>query len=174
VLCEVPMLVRPCSYALALGLGLVASEVCIPLDQRCLRAPCLYSAGLVVLRDHTNRVCRVATSVYRREQGPWQFGRKLDGKNSGERSGRGLLEGTPKTHFAVGRPRAIYGVTRPGAWTLRGIPCEGLQRGLGESLSASRYLDKNTKVIDGSLHLYLIIIFRIYFATLVMFFIFLA
>jgi hypothetical protein len=47
-------LVRPRSYALALGLGLVASEVCIPLDQRCLRAAHLYFAGLVVLQDHTN------------------------------------------------------------------------------------------------------------------------
>ena len=37
---------------------------------------------------------------------------------------------------------------------LRGIPCEGLQRGLGGSLRASRYLGKNTGVIDGSLHLY--------------------
>jgi hypothetical protein len=174
VLCEVPRLVRPCSYALALGLGLIASEVCIPLDQRCLCAPCLYSVGLVVLRDHTNRVCGVAASVYRREQGPRRFGRKLDSKDGRERSGRGLPEGTPETHFMVGRPRAIHRVTRPGAWTLRGIPCEGLQRGLGGSLSTSRYLGKNTGVIDGSLHLYLIITFRIYFATLVMFFIFLA
>ena len=32
-------------------------------------------------------------------------------------------------------------------------PCEGLQRGLGESLRASRYLGKNTRVVDGSLHI---------------------
>ena len=32
-------------------------------------------------------------------------------------------------------------------------PCEGLQRGLGGSLRASRYLGKNTGVIDGSLHI---------------------
>ena len=57
-------LVRPRSYVLALGLGLVASKVCIPLDQRCLHAPCLYSTGLVVLRDHTNCVCGVAAIVY--------------------------------------------------------------------------------------------------------------
>ena len=30
-------------------------------------------------------------------------------------------------------------------------PCEGLQRGLGGSLHASRYLSKNTRVIDESL-----------------------
>ena len=46
-------------------------------------------------------------------------------------------------------------------------PYEELQRGLGGSLSASRYLGKNTRVIDGSLHLYLIFSFRIYIATLV-------
>ena len=36
-------------------------------------------------------------------------------------------------------------------------PCDGflvrLQRGLGGSLHASRYLGKNTRVIDGSLHI---------------------
>ena len=32
-------------------------------------------------------------------------------------------------------------------------PCEGLQRGLGEILRASRYLGKNTRVVDGSLHI---------------------
>jgi hypothetical protein len=101
--CEVLRLIRPCSYVLALGLGLVASEVCIPLDQRCLRASCLYSAGLVVLREHTNRVCGVAASVYRREQGPRRFSRKLDSKDGEERSGRGLLKGTPETHLRVGK-----------------------------------------------------------------------
>ena len=49
---------------LALDLDLVFSEVCIPLTTRCLRAPLLYSAGLVVLRDHTNYVCGVAATVY--------------------------------------------------------------------------------------------------------------
>ena len=32
-------------------------------------------------------------------------------------------------------------------------PCEGLQQGLGGSLHASRYLGKNTGVVDGSLHI---------------------
>ena len=49
---------------------------------------CCTSEGLVVLRDHTNRVCGVATTVYRREQGPRCFGRKLDSEDSGDRSGR--------------------------------------------------------------------------------------
>jgi hypothetical protein len=50
---------------LALGLGLVVNEFCILLAIRCLRAPCLYSMGLVVLQDHTNRVCGVATLTER-------------------------------------------------------------------------------------------------------------
>ena len=52
-------------------------------------------------------------------------------------------------------------------------PCEGLQRGLGESLGACRCLGKNTGVVDGSLHLYLIFTFRIYIVTLVVYFTFL-
>ena len=39
------MLVRPCSYALALGVGLVFSEVCTPLITRCLHVPLLYIGG---------------------------------------------------------------------------------------------------------------------------------
>ena len=53
-------------------------------------------------------------------------------------------------------------------------PCEGLQRGLGESLRASRYLGKNTRVVDESLHLYLIFTFCIYIVTKVVCFTFLA
>jgi hypothetical protein len=96
-------LVRPCSYALALRLGLVASEVCIPLDQRCLHAPSLYSAGLVVLRDHTNHACGVAATMYRREHCMRRFDQKFDSEDGGERSVRGLLEGTPETHFRIGK-----------------------------------------------------------------------
>ena len=40
------------------------------------------------MRDHTNRVCGVAATVYRREQGPRQFHWKLDSEGDGERSGR--------------------------------------------------------------------------------------
>ena len=111
-------LVRPRSYALALGLGLVASEVGIPLNPRCLRAPCLYSKGLVVLRDHTNRVCGVAATVYRREQGPWRFDQKLDSKDSEEDLGRGLPEAHQRSTYVWVRPGAIYGVTLSRAWPL--------------------------------------------------------
>ena len=103
VLCKALRLVRPHSYALAHGLGLVVSQVYIPLNYRCLRAPCLYSAGLVVLRYHTNRSCGVAATMYRREQGMRRFGQKLDSEDGGERSVRGLPEGTPETHLCVGK-----------------------------------------------------------------------
>ena len=83
---------------LALGLGLVFSEVCIPLTT-------CTSEGLVVLRDHTNRICGVATIVYQREQGPWWFDRKLDSEDGGERSGRGLPKGTSEIHLCVGKVR---------------------------------------------------------------------
>ena len=35
------------------------------------------------MRDHTNRVCGVATTVYWGEQGPRRFGRKLDSEDGG-------------------------------------------------------------------------------------------
>ena len=66
---------------------------------------CCTSEGLVVVRDHTNRVCGVAATVYRRKQGPWRFGWKLDSEDGGERSRRGLSEGTPETHLRVGKAR---------------------------------------------------------------------
>ena len=87
-------------------------------------------------------------------------------------AGSGPEEAYQKAHrrptYVWGRPGAIHGVTRPGAWPLRGIPCEGLQRGLEESLCASRYLDKNIGVVDGSLHISaLLFSFCIYIAILV-------
>ena len=53
---------------------------------------CCTSEGLVVLQDHTNRVCGVAATVYRMEQGPWRLGQKLDNEDGGERSGRGFAK----------------------------------------------------------------------------------
>jgi hypothetical protein len=78
---------------------------------RCLRAPLLYSVGLVVLRDHTNHFCGVAATVYRREQGLQWFDRKLDSEDGGEQSGRGLPKGTSKTHLRVGKAGNIHRVT---------------------------------------------------------------
>ena len=124
---------------------------------------CCTSEGLVVLRDYTNHGCGVAAIVYRREQGPRRFGRKLDSEDGGEHPGEACRKARRRPTYAWKRPEAIHGVTQPGAWPLRRISCEGLQRGLGGSLRASRYLGKNTGVIDGSLHIStLLFSFRIY------------
>ena len=70
--------------------------------------------GLEVLRDHTNRVCGVAATVYWREQGPRRFDRKLDSEDGGEHLG----EASQRPTCVWGRPEAIHGVTRPGSWLL--------------------------------------------------------
>jgi hypothetical protein len=62
---------------------------------------CCTSEGLVVLRDHTNRIYGVAAAMYRR----------LNSEDGGERSERGLLKGTPETQLPIGRPEVIHGVT---------------------------------------------------------------
>ena len=46
----------------------------------------------------------MATTVYQREQGLWQFGRKLDSEDGGERSGRGFAtSGLTKDPLAHGK-----------------------------------------------------------------------
>ena len=49
------------------------------------------------MRDHTNHVCGIAATMYRREQGPRRFDRKLHSEDGGEWSRRG----TPETHLRV-------------------------------------------------------------------------
>ena len=110
---------------------------------------CCTLEGLVVLRDHTNRVCGVAATVYRREQGLWRFGRKLDSKDGGLHPGEACQKARRRPTCAWGRPEAIHRVTRLGAWPLRGIPCEGLQRGLGGSFYA--LLDTSVKIPESSM-----------------------
>ena len=100
----------------------------LPLDA-CMQH-CCTSEGLVVLRDHTNRVCDVAVTVYRREQGPRRFGRKLDSEDGGERSGRGFA-----TSGLTGDPLACgEGPRLSTELPDRGLdPCEGfLARGSNE------------------------------------------
>ena len=64
---------------------------------------CCTSEGLVVLRDHTNHVCGVAATIYRREQGMRCFGRKPDSEDGEERSGRGFAtSGLTKDPLARG------------------------------------------------------------------------
>ena len=133
----------------------------LPLDA-CAHLCCTLE-GLVVLQDHTNRVCGVAATIYLREQGPRCFDRKLDSEDGGEHPREACRKARRRPTCAWGRPEAIHGVTRQGAWPLRGIPCSGLQQGLGGCLRASQYLSKNTGVIDGSLHIStLLFSFRIY------------
>ena len=54
-------LIRPLLKALDLGLGLVLLRFAYLLLAQCLRASLLYLEGLVVLRDHCNRVYGVDT-----------------------------------------------------------------------------------------------------------------
>ena len=128
----------------------------LPLDA--YEHHCCTSEGLEVLRDHTNRVCGVATTVYRREQGPRRFGGSLIVKTAG--SIRERLAGRD-----IGDPLACGEGPRLSTELPDQElgPYEGLQRGLGGSLCASRYLGKNTRVVDGSLHIStLLFSFRIY------------
>ena len=108
---------------------------------------CCTLEGLVVLRDHTNRVCGVTATVYQREQGPQCFYRKLDSEDDGEHPGEACRKTRRRPTCAWGRPKAIHGVTRLGAWPLRRIPYEGLQRGLGE---ACTLLDTSIKILESS------------------------
>ena len=66
---------------------------------------CCTSKELVVLRDHTNHVCGVAATMYRREQGLRHFDQKFNSEDGGERSRRGLPEGTPETHLRMEKAR---------------------------------------------------------------------
>ena len=139
------------------------SEVCIPLPPRACEHKCCTSEGLEVLRDHTNHVCGVVTTVYQREQGPWCFSLKLDSEDGREHPGEACRKARRRPTCTWGRPEAIYGVTQPRAWPLRGAPMR--TRG---SWRASRYLGKNTRAIAGSLYIStLLFSFYIYIAILV-------
>jgi hypothetical protein len=81
----------------------------------------------------------VAATVYRREQGPRQFVRKFDSEDSEERS--------EKRHFRDTLARGEGPVLSTELHDRELGPCKWLQRGLGVSLHASRYLGKNTGII---------------------------
>ena len=112
------------------------------------------------MRDHTNRICRVAAIGGNKVRGglAGSLIAKMAGSIRERLAGRHTKD--PLAHgeglgLSTELPDRELG------------PCEGLQRGLGERLSASRYFGKNNRVVDGSLHLYLIFTFCIYIATLV-------
>ena len=85
----------------------------------------------------------MAVTVYQREQGPWQFGWKIDSEDGGEWSGRGLPEGIPETHLRVGK-----------AWGYpRSYPTESLAlaRGSNEDYGEACVLLNNSVKIPESL-----------------------
>ena len=89
--------------------------------------------------------------------------RSLIVKMAGSGPGEACRKAHRRLTYVWGRSGAMHEVTQPGAWPLRGIPCEELQQQLGGSLRASRYLDKNTGVVNGSLHISILLFsFRIY------------
>jgi hypothetical protein len=84
-----------------------------------VRAVVIVPSGARVLRDRDNHVCVTAATVYRREQGPWRFGRKLDSGDGGERP-RGVGSGAP---LARGEgTRLSMKLLDRGAWPSRGLP----------------------------------------------------
>jgi hypothetical protein len=107
---------------LALGLDLVVSEVCIPRKKKVLASTVFVVGRACSLRDHTNRVSGVATTVYWREQGPRCFGHKLDSGNNGEYLREACLKAHWRPTCVWGRSEAIHEVTRLRAWPFRGTP----------------------------------------------------
>ena len=99
---------------------------------------CCTSEGLVALRDRTNRVCGVAATVYRREQGQRRFSQKLDSEDDGEHPGE-----LARRHIGdpLARGKGPELSTKLPDQELG--PCEGLQRGLGE---ACAFLDTSLKI----------------------------
>ena len=124
---------------------------------------CCTSEGLVVLRDHTNRVCGVAATVYRREQGPWHFDRKLDSEDGGEHLGEACWKARRRPTCAWKKARGYPRSYPTGSLALARDSLRGAPTRTGGSLRASRYLGKNTGVIHGSLHIStLLFSFRMY------------
>jgi hypothetical protein len=83
------------------------------------RANVIVTSGARVLRDHDNRVCVTAATVYQRERGPRRFDRKLDSGDGRERP-RGAGSGAP---LAQGEgPQLSTELLNRGAWPLRGLP----------------------------------------------------
>ena len=109
---------------------------------------CYTLEGLVVLRDHTNQVCGVAATLCKGNKARDGLAGNLIVKTAGS-----IRERLARRH--VGDPLARGESPRLSTELPdRELgPCEGLQRGLGGSLRASRYLGKNTRVINGSLYI---------------------
>ena len=78
--------------------------------------------GLVVLQDHTNHVCGVGATVYRREHARGVLVRRLIVKTVGNDPREACQKAHRSPACAWRRLGAIQGVTQLGAWPLRGIP----------------------------------------------------
>ena len=124
---------------------------------------CCTSEGLVVLRYHTNRVCGVAATMYGGNKARGVSARSLIVKTVRSIRER-LAERNVEDPLAHGEgPRLSTELPDRELG-----PYEGLQRGLEGSLRASRYLDKNTRVVDECLHISTLpFSFHIYIAILV-------
>jgi hypothetical protein len=84
-----------------------------------VRAVVIVPSGARVLRDRDNRVCVTTATVYRREQGPRRFGRKLD-SGYGEERPRGAGSEAP---LARGEgPWLSTELLDRGAWPSPGLP----------------------------------------------------
>jgi hypothetical protein len=92
-----------------------------------------------------------------------RFDRKLDSEDGGERSGRGLPEGTSETHLRLGKVQGY-----PRSYLTRSLALA--RASLGGASTRTR--GKLACSIDRSLHLYLTLNFRIYIATSVVCFTF--
>ena len=125
------------------------SEVCIPLTTRCLCAPLLYiGVACSLVRSHQPRLWCGRHRVPKGTRPAAFSARSLIVKTVGSIRERlaGRHVGDPLARGEGPRLSTELPDRKLG-------PCEGLQRGLGEILRASRYLGKNTGVIDGSLHI---------------------
>jgi hypothetical protein len=104
-----------------------------------VRAVVIVPSGARVLRDHVNRDCDTAATVYRRERGPRCFNRKLDSGDSGEHPRGAGAEHHLCVEKACGSLQSYSTVVL------------GPQQGLVGTMHGSGYLDKNTGVIHKSL-----------------------
>ena len=103
MLCEILRLDHA-HLCFALGLGLVASEVCIPL----IKDACAHRI-YKVLRDHDNCDCSVATTEGNKARSV--FGRKLDREDGRSDPREACWKAHQRLTCVCGRPRAILGVT---------------------------------------------------------------
>jgi len=70
----------------------------------CIRAPLLYTKGLVVLWDHTNHIYVVAATIYKGNEAHDSFARSSIVKMAGSSAGEAIL----KIHLCVEKAQGLY------------------------------------------------------------------